>query len=177
MYYKVNRGSKLFIELIAHVKSCEIANQKAAELAKEISGHNVCKLQGGIIVAGGIHRFCFKEGDNIPDGLFVAGNEKGWRLYKTNQRYEKSREIARRITLLPKVTLFDYLDVLKIDLGSNAAPGMSYRKGSDFILLSFTEECLKLWNKPDDVQEITYAQFIALKARRVNKEKEVADVL
>lgn len=106
MKFRVNKGTKLFDQLVAVGEQIRDANNAAVKFGKSL-GFSAIRI-GGHVLAGGISSF---QSETVPDG-FIQKNGDG---VFPRKNLKKNKEVLAQIEALPKVEHSVLNKVLKFD--------------------------------------------------------------
>ena len=155
MKFKVNKGTKLFNELIAVLKKMDQCHHAAWEIVEEVGATS---YRGSYWrIGGGITALGFKK---QPEGY---RKEEGYNSYFP-KKIKVNKELLAKIDALPTVTFEDINTPLKFDFPQHIGnkmvnvPEVLFRK--DHVLINVKDECT--YTPVEGMIEILGSEWIAL---------------
>lgn len=157
MFYKTNKGTTLFNNLVELKSKIDIANEAAKNMVKSM-GHENFLLSHQL--AGGIEGIEIKTGR--PDGWKKVYISKYNDVYMP-QNIKKNKEILAQIAELPTVKERELTDMIGYDWLSlcknnriSFYPATSWRDDAVYFKVS---ECASAYTPCDEMIEITASEY------------------
>lgn len=168
MKFKVLKGTKLYMQLVAIQKQADKCRRASQKLAKSIGATNVA-TRSGLNLAGGVAAFefpCNKE----PDAMFWMKpdrhNSPNLFYPRYGKKYTQNQELHDKIAALPVVTIAEYNAIIGFEKhwGANMTQYVTYGLSihKDFALIKISEGA-KYTPNSEDMVEILESEYQKLK--------------